>query len=81
MESNSKKNGIHCSKEAAELLEIQDHGVSLTSRGKIQIKGKGLMETFWVNRTAKKTVPLPEAPPESAPGTSLVAASETSSES
>lgn len=51
MESNSKANGIHCSKAAAELLEIQKPGISLTARGHVNVKGKGLMRTYWVNQT------------------------------
>jgi class 3 adenylate cyclase len=48
MESNSKAGRIHCSKEAAELLIEQCPEMLLISRGEIEIKGKGLMETFWV---------------------------------
>ena len=49
MESNSKKNRIHCSRNSANLLTAQWPGVSLKSRGLIPIKGKDKMHTFWVN--------------------------------
>lgn len=49
MESNSLPGRIHCSKESADLLMTQHpNDVILKSRGQIEIKGKGLMETFWV---------------------------------
>ena len=50
MESNSQKNHIHCSKASAKLLKKQFPGLTLKSRGKIPIKGKGEMHTFWVNK-------------------------------
>ena len=49
MESNSKENRIHCSDTAAMILKEQDPDMSLKSRGKINIKGKGEMRTWWVN--------------------------------
>jgi len=49
MESNSRANHIHCSSAAADLLMQQCPAISLKSRGLINIKGKGDMETFWVN--------------------------------
>lgn len=49
MESNSEKNRIHCSERAAMLLKSQNPDMSVCSRGKIEIKGKGEMETYWVN--------------------------------
>eukprot|EP00045_Choanoeca_perplexa_P007673 m.70502 g.70502 ORF g.70502 m.70502 type:complete len:1257 (+) comp14167_c0_seq1:503-4273(+) len=54
MESNSLKNFIHISTVAANELRLQckqaNHKVDalLRSRGQISIKGKGMMETFWV---------------------------------
>ena len=64
MESNSSSGKIHCSKAAALLLEIQDPGASVTLRGWIPIKGKGIMETYWVD---KKKGAAPSALPECAP--------------
>jgi len=49
MESNSKENRIHCSERAANLLRSQDPGIPISSRGKIEVKGKGEMLTYWVN--------------------------------
>jgi len=49
MESNSQKNRIHCSEAAALLIRKQSLEMPLQSRGKIEVKGKGLMRTFWVN--------------------------------
>ena len=49
MESNSKENRIHCSKASAKLLHKQCPELHLKSRGKIKVKGKGHMQTFWVN--------------------------------
>ena len=49
MESNSEVNRIHCSKDAARLLQQQCSSIPLESRGRIAIKGKGKMHTYWVN--------------------------------
>ncbi|CAB9505497.1 activated protein kinase catalytic subunit alpha-1 [Seminavis robusta] len=49
MESNSEVNRIHCSRAAAQLLHTQCPDLPLTSRGKISVKGKGKMHTYWVN--------------------------------
>jgi len=49
MESNSHKNRIHCSARAAGLLLNQWPELQLEHRGRIKIKGKGEMRTFWVN--------------------------------
>ena len=48
MESNSESMRIHCSKASADLLRVQCPQVRLVSRGAISIKGKGMMDTFWV---------------------------------
>ncbi|EKX39364.1 hypothetical protein GUITHDRAFT_89122 [Guillardia theta CCMP2712] len=50
MESNSEAGRIHCSKFSADLLKSQggESEFRITSRGVRQIKGKGDMETFWV---------------------------------
>ncbi|KAK0415356.1 hypothetical protein QR680_011905 [Steinernema hermaphroditum] len=58
MESNSKPNRIHMSSEA--YLAIQKFpGYTTESRGDVIIKGKGVMETFWLlgkESVAKRTV-------------------------
>ena len=48
MESNSLPMRIHCSDRSAELLRSQAPEIKLESRGVINVKGKGDMETFWV---------------------------------
>ena len=49
MESNSKKNRIHCSKASAQLLQKEGCTLPLVARGNIKVKGKGKMFTVWVN--------------------------------
>lgn len=49
MESHSIAGFIHCSARSAELLKSQDPNFRIESRGKIFIKGKGSMETFFVD--------------------------------
>lgn len=61
MESHSAANRIHCSKEAAALLQVQHASMPLCSRGRISVKGKGEMFTYWVNEEQKHIL----APPES----------------
>ena len=46
MESNSKKNRIHCS---ARLIKKQYPEIGVQKRGVIPIKGKGEMKTYWIN--------------------------------
>ncbi|KAK9807738.1 hypothetical protein WJX72_007609 [[Myrmecia] bisecta] len=50
MESNSERNCIHCSGAAAALIGVQAPELGLRSRGIIQIKGKGNMETHWLSQ-------------------------------
>jgi class 3 adenylate cyclase len=54
MESSSKANRIHCSRNAADILLEQCQKIPLKSRGVIPIKGKGDMHTFWVNEKGVK---------------------------
>jgi len=49
METSSERNRSHCSERVAELLRDQHANVIVQSRGMVNIKGKGEMETFWVN--------------------------------
>ncbi|KAK3238909.1 hypothetical protein CYMTET_51119 [Cymbomonas tetramitiformis] len=51
MESTSEKNRIHMSQNAAVLLQRQAQfsGLFVTCRGEIPVKGKGMMETYWVD--------------------------------
>jgi guanylate cyclase len=54
MESASKANRIHCSNKAADILMSQCPDIPLKSRGVIPIKGKGDMQTYWVNFDSSK---------------------------
>jgi class 3 adenylate cyclase len=49
MESNALPGRIQCSERSAGLIAEQDPVFPIVSRGKIHIKGKGDMHTFWVN--------------------------------
>ena len=51
MESNSIAGRIHCSLVSANLLREQAPDIPLVSRGTLNIKGKGNMETYFVNET------------------------------
>jgi class 3 adenylate cyclase len=56
MESNSLPGRILCSHSAATLLmRQQTHEFSLVHRGKIEVKGKGSMDTFWVTPATLRT--------------------------
>lgn len=50
MESNSEQDRIHCSEASATILSMQEPSIHLQSRGVLDIKGKGDMLTFWVNK-------------------------------
>ena len=54
IETTSKKNAIQCSDTSAEILKIQWPDLELYSRGKIPLKGKGEMNTFWVNENPEQ---------------------------
>lgn len=48
MESNSVEGRIQCTHASAELLVQQAPEIPITVRGKIKVKGKGTMRTYWV---------------------------------
>jgi len=48
MESTSEAGKIHCSERAAIILQQQSPHILLEPRGRINVKGKGEMFTFWV---------------------------------
>lgn len=52
MEANSEALRIHCSAAAAKLVQRHDPSLALIPRGRIPIKGKGKMTTFWVHSSA-----------------------------
>ncbi|CAB9519676.1 Receptor-type guanylate cyclase gcy [Seminavis robusta] len=49
MESNGEPGRIHCSIDSAKLLKQQCPDMPIYCRGAIEVKGKGSMQTFWVN--------------------------------
>jgi len=49
MESNSIINRIQCSRRAYNFVHRQYPEISIRPRGKIHIKGKGEMRTYWIN--------------------------------
>ena len=55
MESNSKKGRVHCSEKSALLLMEQAPELIVKKRGKVDIKGKGQMTTYWVKGPACPT--------------------------
>eukprot|EP00980_Cylindrotheca_fusiformis_P023299 scaffold10339_cov101-Cylindrotheca_fusiformis.AAC.3 len=54
MESLSLSGKIHCSDISAKLLKEQDPTFPLRKRGKVAVKGKGTMTTYWVGRSTGK---------------------------
>jgi hypothetical protein len=70
MESNSKSNRINCSRASADLLKVQCPDMPLRSRGKITIKGKGEMHTYWVNDNRRPSI-VPSNPPHTGNNTVL----------
>ncbi|KAL3074479.1 hypothetical protein niasHS_015309 [Heterodera schachtii] len=53
METSSSPNKIHISKETYMLLHNNFDGYAVESRGEVIIKGKGVMETFWLLSNAE----------------------------
>lgn len=51
METNSQAGRVHCTYASAKLLETQAPEIPVTLRGKIHVKGKGKMMTYWVGKT------------------------------
>lgn len=67
MESHALPGRIQCSEASAELLRNEYIDVRITSRGKISIKGKGQMVTYWVeDRQSPSNFPDETDPKESA---------------
>ncbi|CAJ0944962.1 unnamed protein product, partial [Mesorhabditis belari] len=60
MESNGKPGKIHMSNDACSLLN-RIGGYEVESRGEVIIKGKGVMETYWLNARSIGTTTLPIA--------------------
>ena len=51
MESTSEPGRMQCSLDSARLISAQDDRIKLVKRGVMNIKGKGFMKTYWVERT------------------------------
>ena len=49
MESTSEAMKIQCSSSTASLLDMSSNVITV-SRGTIDVKGKGLMSTYWIER-------------------------------
>ncbi|OQV14132.1 Guanylate cyclase 32E [Hypsibius exemplaris] len=64
MESTGEASRIHCSPQAAEVLEKLG-GYDLSPRGLVHVKGKGDLQTFWVNdkvNLIEEIAPFPPLP-------------------
>jgi guanylate cyclase, other len=55
MESTSLPGRVQCSARTAELIRAHDAGARLVPRGRIEIKGKGTMETWWVDPPSEES--------------------------
>jgi len=56
MESNSKPGRIQCSDASAIYVKKQYPELLLKKRRPIQVKGKGIMQTFWVNESRNNDI-------------------------
>ena len=61
MESNSVSRKVQCSDKSAKLLSEQAPHIPLVKRGKIGVKGKGEMITYWVGISPTTKDKEPEA--------------------
>ena len=52
METTSEPGRIQCSLDSANLILFQDPSIKLKKRGVINIKGKGFMQTYWIEKVA-----------------------------
>jgi len=57
MESTSEPGKIHCSERSAMLLLKQAPKMLLSTRGRINVKGKGEMKTFWLHQPRVRPSP------------------------
>ena len=48
MEQTAVAGRVQCSATTAALIRAQDPAIPLLARGLMDVKGKGVMETFWV---------------------------------
>lgn len=80
MESSSLRNRIHVSEKTAELLTVGGKSSWLKKREvKINPKGKGEMQTYWVEPVSSRATGEEVKPPEAAAKTNIVAPEEANS--
>ncbi|CAB9531992.1 Receptor-type guanylate cyclase gcy (Partial), partial [Seminavis robusta] len=68
MESNSLPGRIQSSEVFSKLLQQQAPHIEVTCRGKIPIKGKGEMKTYWIGLEETEKMAHRQPPEEAAPG-------------
>ena len=59
MESTSFPSQVQCSQATAAMIRAQDPSICLVERGKMCVKGKGTMTTYWVQGTEIETALRP----------------------
>ncbi|GCB77160.1 hypothetical protein scyTo_0017557 [Scyliorhinus torazame] len=67
MESTSLPYRIHVNQSTTKILHSLNEGYRIQVRGKTELKGKGIEETYWLVGKDNFTAPLPE-PPSIKPG-------------
>ncbi|XP_056139224.1 retinal guanylyl cyclase 2 [Lampris incognitus] len=67
MESTGLPYRIHVNMSTVKILHSLDEGYKIEVRGKTELKGKGIEETYWLVGKTSFTKPLPK-PPEIKPG-------------
>eukprot|EP00934_Nitzschia_sp_Nitz4_P001943 Nitzschia sp. Nitz4//scaffold517_size4071//2291//3964//NITZ4_009255-RA/size4071-processed-gene-0.3-mRNA-1//-1//CDS//3329553799//1943//frame0 len=60
METNSRPGRILCTQTSADILREQGPDIALARRGKISVKGKGSMFTYWVGTEVQIDGELPQ---------------------
>ena len=62
MESNSASGRIHCSEVSAKMLKTQAPEFPIRRRGKVTVKGKGKMTTYWVGMATQENLETSKQP-------------------
>ena len=62
MESNSRPGRILCSEDSAKMLMEQAPKMIVRKRGSVQVKGKGQMQTYWVQAPKRREAVAPDLP-------------------
>ncbi|KAI1289814.1 Atrial natriuretic peptide receptor 1 [Halotydeus destructor] len=58
MESSGQPQRIHVSEATRDILNDHHHSFTLDLRGQVDIKGKGLMTTYWLTREGPQASPM-----------------------